>query len=140
MKISVIIPALNEEHSIGRVLTAIPADLDAHVIVVDNGSTDRTAQIATELGASVVHEPHRGYGRACLKGMEALTDPDIVVFLDADYSDYPEEMTLLIEPIKNNEADFVIGCRPRNALLAHAQLGNRLASFLIRLFFGYRYT
>ena len=145
MKISVIIPALNEERSIGQVLSAIPQELNPKVIVVDNGSTDSTAQVAADLGAFVVQEPHRGYGRACLRGMEALTDPDIVVFLDADYSDYPEEMRLLVEPIANNQADFVVGSRMRgkrqkSALPPHAQFANWLFGVLLRMFFGYRFT
>jgi glycosyltransferase involved in cell wall biosynthesis len=145
VNIAVIIPALNEESSIGQVLKAIPEELKANVIVVDNGSTDRTAQIAAELGASVVQQPHRGYGNACLRGMELLQNPDIVVFLDGDYSDYPEEMTLLIDPIVNDQADFVVGSRMRGkrqryALPPHAKFANLLFGILIRLFFGYRFT
>lgn len=145
MKISVIIPALNEEESIVRVLRDIPRDLAGEVIVADNGSTDRTAELASANGARVVYEMRRGYGHACLKGIESLTDPDIVVFLDADYSDHPQEMMQLCEPIQRNQADIVIGSRvlgrhEKDALPAHAQFGNSIASALIRVFFGHRYT
>jgi glycosyltransferase involved in cell wall biosynthesis len=97
-KISVIIPALNEETSIGKVIRDIPLWVD-EVIVVDNGSIDRTVEIATSEGARVVSEPKSGYGNACFTGLESVNSPDIVVFLDGDYSDYPEEMILLVDPI-----------------------------------------
>lgn len=144
-KISVIIPAYNEEKSLAHVLNDLPKDRLHQVIVVDNRSTDRTAEVARENGATVVHERRRGYGRACLTGMAALEDPDIVVFLDGDYSDYPEEISLLVEPILKGEADFVVGSRmllaeSRQALLPQARYGNQLAVFLIRLFFGHRFT
>ncbi len=144
-KISVIIPAYNEEQSLAHVLNDLPKDRLHQVIVVDNRSTDRTAEVARENGATVVHERRRGYGRACLTGMAALEDPDIVVFLDGDYSDYPEEISLLVEPIIKGEADFVVGSRmllaeSRQALLPQARYGNQLAVFLIRLFFGHRFT
>ncbi len=144
-KISVIIPAYNEEQSLAHVLNDLPKDRLHQVIVVDNRSTDRTAEVARENGATVVHERRRGYGRACLRGMAALEDPDIVVFLDGDYSDYPEEISLLVEPILKGEADFVVGSRmllaeSRQALLPQARYGNQLAVFLIRLFFGHRFT
>lgn len=145
MKVSVIIPALNEEGSIGAVLDHIPKDLAGDVIVVDNGSTDNTAAIASAKGARVFSEPRRGYGYACLRGIAELQSPDVVAFLDADFSDFPEEMTLLTEPILSDQADLVIGSRilgkrEKNALPPHAAFGNHLASFLIRLFFGFRYT
>ncbi len=145
MNVSVIIPALNEEDSIGRVLGDIPSGLTHEVIVVDNGSTDCTPEIAAGLGARVFFEKRRGYGHACLKGMEALDHPDVVVFLDADYSDHPEEMNDLVRPIVADEADLVIGSRvlgkrEKNALPAHAQFGNRIASAMIRMFFGFRYS
>jgi hypothetical protein len=143
MKVSVIIPVLNEEHSIGSVLRDIPRDLAGDIVVVDNGSTDGTAAIAEEAGARVVQENRRGYGHACLKGIAELSQPDVVVFLDGDYSDYPEEMRMLLAPIAAEEADLVIGsrtARAANALPAHARFGNRLASALIRLLFGFRYT
>lgn len=145
MKVSVIIPALNEEGSIGSVLDTIPRDLVSDIIVVDNGSTDGTAAVAAFKGARVVSEPRRGYGFACLKGIAELQDPDIVVFLDADFSDYPEEMRLLVEPISADQADLVIGSRilgtrEKNALAPHAAFGNRLSSLLISILFGHRYT
>ena len=96
-KISVIIPAYNEELSIGLVLKDLPQEKLHEIIVVDNRSTDRTAEVASENGARVIAEPIRGYGSACLRGISALSDPDIVVFLDGDYSDYPEEINLLID-------------------------------------------
>lgn len=144
-RISVIIPAFNEEASIGLVLDALPQDRLHEIIVVDNGSTDRTAEVASGHGARVVGETRRGYGRACLSGIAALDRPGIVVFLDGDFSDYPEEIDLLLEPILAGEKDFVLGSRmilrkSRAALLPQARYGNRLAVFLIQLFFGYRYT
>ena len=142
--IAVIIPALNEEQAIGNVLREIPAGVQ-QIIVVDNGSSDGTAQVARSMGALVVEEPRRGYGQACLAGIAQLADPDIVVFLDGDYSDYPEELTDLVEPIRSAEADVVIGSRTlgkreRGALLPQARLGNWLSTGLIRLLFGVSFT
>lgn len=142
--VAVVIPALNEEPSIGRVLDAIPDWVD-DVIVADNGSTDRTAAKARTHGARVVHEPRRGYGSACLKAMAALEDPDIVVFLDGDYSDYPQEMDRLVDPIIEDEADAVIGSRvlgnrERGALTPQARFGNSLSCVLIRLIWGVTFT
>ncbi|MGP0629542.1 glycosyltransferase family 2 protein [Nitrospina sp. 32_T5] len=144
-RISVILPAFNEEQSIGLVLDDLPKDRLHQIIVVDNASTDATAEVAREHGATVVAEPRRGYGSACLKGIASLNNPDIVVFLDADYSDYPEEIDLLVKPIETGEQDFVLGSRmllkeSRKALLPQARYGNKLAVFLIQLFFGHRYT
>ncbi|MDH5789964.1 MAG: glycosyltransferase family 2 protein [Nitrospinota bacterium] len=144
-KISVIIPAYNEEESLPHVLNDLPQDRLHQLIVVDNRSTDRTAEVARENGATVIYEKRQGYGRACLAGMEALDAPDIVVFLDGDYSDYPEEIDLLVEPIFKDEADFVVGSRmirkeSRKALLPQARYGNMLAVFLIRMFFSYKFT
>lgn len=144
-KISVIIPAYNEEESLPHVLNDLPRDRLHQVIVVDNRSTDRTPEVARELGATVVSERRRGYGRACLAGMAALEAPDIVVFLDGDYSDYPEEIDPLVAPILKDEADFIVGSRmiladSRQALLPQARYGNQLAVFLIRLFFRHRFT
>ena len=143
-RISVIIPALDEARSIGKVLNAIPDWVD-EVIVADNGSKDGTVSVAEEHGARVVREPRRGYGSACLAGIAALDQPDIVVFLDADFSDHPEQMASLIEPILRDEADMVIGSRvlgnaERGALTPQARFGNRLACYLMRLIWGLRYT
>lgn len=145
MRISVIIPAFNEKLSIGRVIADIPEGLVQEIIVVDNGSTDRTASIARSAGARVVREDNRGYGYACLAGIADLNAPDVVVFLDGDYSDHPSELPLLLEPVLSGEADMVIGSRVRGAcekgaLLPQARFGNALATFLIRLLFGVRYT
>ena len=144
-RISIIIPAYNEESSIGLVLDALPQEKLHEIIVVDNGSTDATARVAQEHGARVVKEPRKGYGSACLKGIDQLDDPDIVVFIDGDFSDFPEEIVLLIGPIETGEKDFVLGSRmifPKSqlALLPQARYGNRLAILLIKLFFKYEFT
>ncbi len=144
-RISVIIPAYNEEQSIALVLNDLPRDRLHEIIVVDNRSTDRTAQVARDHGAKVYEEKRQGYGSACLKGIAMLDHPDIVVFLDGDYSDYPEEISLLLEPILSDQKDFVLGSRmikpeSRKALLPQARYGNKLAVFLIRLFFQHKYT
>jgi glycosyltransferase involved in cell wall biosynthesis len=155
-KISVIIPVLNEEHAIANVLNDIPKTVRTpddkteaivqEIIVVDNGCTDNTVAIARRNGARVVTEPRRGYGSACLAGIAALTptEPDSVVFLDGDYSDYPTDMPQLLHPILEGKADFVIGARSadnaRDALLPQARFGNWLACFLIKCFYGVRYT
>ena len=144
-RISVIIPAYNEESSIGLVLDALPQEKIHEIIVVDNCSTDATARVAQEHGAHVVKEPRKGYGSACLKGINELDDPDIVVFIDGDFSDFPEEIVLLIGPIETGEKDFVLGSRmifPKSqlALLPQARYGNRLAILLIKLFFKYEFT
>ena len=144
LSISVIIPAFNEERAIGKVLDEIPSSI-AEIIVVDNGSTDGTAAVAQARGATVVREPIKGYGRACLRGIAALQDPDIVVFLDGDYSDFPGEMPSLYEPIAAGHADLVIGSRvlgerERGALLPQARFGNWLATRLIRWLFGVSFT
>lgn len=140
-KISVIIPAYNEETSIGLVLKDLPREKLHEIIVVDNRSTDRTAEVATKNGARVVFEYRRGYGSACLKGISVLNNPDIVVFLDGDYSDYPEEISLLTKPIIQGDKDFVLGSRmilpeSRKALLPQSRYGNQLAVFFMSLFFG----
>ena len=144
-RISIIIPAYNEESSIGLVLDALPQEKLHEIIVVDNGSTDATARVAEEHGARVVKEPRKGYGSACLKGIDELDAPDIVVFIDGDFSDFPEEIVLLISPIETGEKDFVLGSRmilPKSqlALLPQARYGNRLAVFLIKLFFKHEFT
>jgi len=142
---SIIIPAFNEESSIGLVLDALPQETIHEIIVVNNNSTDDTARVATEHGARVVDEPQRGYGSACLRGMSELDAPDIVVFLDGDFSDFPEEIVELVNPIEKGKSDFVLGSRmilpeSRMALLPQARYGNRLAVFLIKLFFNYSFT
>ena len=144
-RISVIIPAYNEESSIGLVLDALPQEKIHEIIVVDNCSTDATARVAQEHGARVVKEPKKGYGSACRKGIDELDAPDIVVFIDGDFSDFPEEIVLLIGPIEAGEKDFVLGSRmifPKSqlALLPQARYGNRLAILLIKLFFKYEFT
>lgn len=147
--IGVIIPAFNEAQSIGLVLEAIPGDLIQTVVVCDNGSTDDTAKIAMSAGAVVVHEPERGYGKACLAGITYLnqtdTPPDIVAFLDGDFSDFPEELPVVVEPILKDQADLVIGSRvlgkrEQGALLPHQQFGNWLAVTLIRTLYGYTFS
>jgi hypothetical protein len=144
-RISVIIPAFNEEESIGHVLDDLPQDKLIEVIVVNNASSDDTSRVAKEHGARVVDEVRRGYGSACLRGIAELNDPDIVVFVDGDYSDYPEELEKLVEPIIFGEADFVLGSRmilaeSRAALLPQARYGNQLATFLMRIFFFFFFT
>lgn len=144
-RISVIIPAFNEQDGIVSVLGGIPKGLVSEVIVVDNGSTDRTAGLAEQAGARVVREARRGYGSACLAGIASADRPDIFVFLDGDYSDHPDEMPLLLGPILRGEADLVIGSRmlggrEPGALLPQARFGNWLATRLIRLLFGVRFT
>lgn len=143
-RISVIIPALNEEQAIGHVLSAIPPWVD-EVLVVDNGSTDNTAEVARAHGARVIREPQRGYGAACLAGLAALNQPDIVVFLDGDFSDHPEEMHRLVDPIINDQVEMVIGSRvlgqaEPGALMPQARFGNWLSCQLIRLLWGVSFT
>ncbi|MBC8473009.1 MAG: glycosyltransferase family 2 protein [Phycisphaerae bacterium] len=142
--VKVIIPALNEALSIGKVIAAIPQWAD-EIIVVDNGSTDKTFEVAKEHGAKVIKEPRRGYGQACLTGMVALEHCDIVVFLDADYSDYPEQMNLLVEPIVDKQAEMVIGSRVKSAKAAQIltpvqRFGNALSCWLIRLLWGGKFS
>ena len=146
-RVAVIIPAYNEEASLPRVLEAVPAGLVELVLVVDNGSTDRTAEVAAAKGVQVIREARRGYGSACLAGIARLRErpPDIVVFLDGDFSDHPEEMASLLEPIRKQGCDLVVGSRmlgrsEPGALLPQARLGNRLAVFLLRFLYGVRYT
>ena len=142
-KISVIVPVLNEEGSIANVIGDIPKTLVQEIIVVDNGCTDNTAAIAKQNGAKVVTEQRRGYGYACLAGIAAVTEPNIVVFLDGDYSDYPTEIPQLVQPILEGKADFVVGTRvnaAKGALLPQARFGNWLACLLMRWFFGVHWT
>lgn len=148
MRVGVVIPAFNEEESLPLVLRAIPSAEVDRVIVVDNASTDRTAQVARAGGAIVVREPRPGYGSACLAGIAWLGEndpPDTVVFLDGDYSDHPEELPTLVEPIRTGSAQMVIGSRvlgerERGALLPQARAGNWVACGMIRWLYGYRYT
>jgi glycosyltransferase involved in cell wall biosynthesis len=141
--VSVIIPTHNEAQSIGRVLADLPADIVTEVVLVDSNSTDGTPEIAEKMGARVLLEPRRGYGRDCLIGLAAANSPDVVVFLDGDYSDRPEELPLLLTPIMEGRADITLGSRlgkqrTSRALPWHAAFGNRLAAVLIRLLYGLR--
>ena len=141
MRVSVIIPTHNEAQAIERVLADLPADLATEVIVVDSNSNDGTPEIAARNGARVIQEPRRGYGRACLTGMAAANSPDVVVFLDGDYSDRPSELPILLAPIVEGRADITLGCRLHErrsvtGLPWHQVLGNRLAAGLIRVLYG----
>jgi glycosyltransferase involved in cell wall biosynthesis len=141
VRVSVIIPTHNEARAIGRVLADLPSDLTTEVIVVDSNSNDGTPEIAAKMGALVVQEPRRGYGRACLTGLAAANAPDVVVFLDGDYSDRPSELPILLAPIREGRADITLGSRLRERLSAgalpwHQVFGNRLAARLIRLLYG----
>ncbi len=149
--IDVIIPAFNEEKSIALVVKDIPRHLVREVIVCDNASTDQTAEEARNAGATVVAQPRKGYGSACLKGMEhiaarpAAEQPDIIVFVDGDYSDHPEEMPKLVQPIVEENYDLVIGSRAlgameKGAMMPQQIFGNWLATTLIKLFYSYEFT
>lgn len=149
-KIVVIIPAFNEEGSIAHVINDIPSSVD-EIIVVSNNSTDNTEAVAKKAGATVLVEHQKGYGYACLKGMDYIATfneqelPDIVVFLDGDYSDYPEELTKIVEPIIKEDIDFVIGARVKElredgAMTGPQIFGNWLATRLMRLFFRSTFT
>lgn len=146
--IKVIIPAFNEEDSIAHVIKEIP-DIVQEVIVVSNNSTDHTESVAKNAGATVLKEPQKGYGFACLKGMEYIAaqdiKPEIVVFLDGDYSDYPEELTKIVNPIIEKDIDLVIGARVKNlresGSMTFPQIfGNWLATSLMKLFFNAKFT
>lgn len=144
LRVAVVIPALNEERAIGRVIADIP-EWVSRVVVADNGSTDRTAEVSREAGAVVVAEPQRGYGAACLAALTQTGDAEVIVFLDGDYSDFPGEMDRLVDPIAGGTADMVIGSRVRGELEAGAltpqqRFGNWLATRLILLIWGVRYT
>ena len=148
-KVVVIIPAVNEEESIGKVVEAIPRPLADTIIVGNNGSKDNTAEVAKKAGAVVVDESRPGYGWACLKGMEYASQmdekPDIIVFIDGDFSDYPEEMPNVVAPIIENDIDLVIGSRAlgakeKGSMTFPQRFGNWLATRLMRLFYRVRYT
>ncbi|GCC52144.1 glycosyltransferase family 2 protein [Chryseotalea sanaruensis] len=147
--VRVIIPAFNEENGVGQVVNEIPKQLVTEVIVVNNNSNDKTSEVAQAAGATVLDEPKAGYGRACLKGMDYLKKidgkTDIVVFLDADHSDYPEEMAMLIQPILDDRADLVIGSRAlgnkeRGSMTPQQIFGNWLATRLLKLFYNVTFT
>lgn len=146
--IKVIIPAFNEEKSIAKVIEEIP-DLVEEVVVVNNNSTDQTAQVAANAGATVLTEKSKGYGYACLKGIDYLSQgqkkPDILVFLDGDFSDYPQELSKVIQPILEDKADFVVGARvkalrERGSLTPQQVFGNWLACFLMKLLYRSKFT
>lgn len=146
-KVAVIIPVLNEEKTLPLVLNDIPMDIVDEVVVVDNGSSDRTPEIARQRGATLLFEQKRGYGYPCLRGIDYLRDkmPDIVVFLDGNYSDHPDEMERLVKPIIYDDYDLVIGSRvmgkaEKGALRVPVRFGNKLATILIRLLYGFKYT
>jgi len=142
--IKVVIPALNEQAAIGKVVGEIPA-LVSQIIVVDNGSTDNTAAVAVQAGAQVVSVPRAGYGRACLAGIAACDPCDIIVFLDGDASDYPEDMAALLHPVLHNGADLVIGSRrhehtEKGALTLPQRFGNTLACWLMARLWRGKFT
>jgi glycosyltransferase involved in cell wall biosynthesis len=147
MNTAVIIPAYNEELSIGRVVSSISRDIINEVIVVNNNSIDNTVKNAKDAGATVLMETLQGYGASCLKGIEYLKDKyiDIIIFMDGDYSDYAEELPLLIDPIREENYDFVIGSRilgkrEKGALPLQSRIGSIISGFLIKLFWGFKYT
>jgi glycosyltransferase involved in cell wall biosynthesis len=145
VRVSVIIPTRNEAQAICRVLGDLPCDLVTEVIVVDSNSTDGTPDVAARMGARVVSEARRGYGQACLTGLACANVPDVVVFLDGDYSDRPAELPFLLAPIAEGRADVTIGSRlagphTRGALPWHSAFGNSLAASLITLLYGVRIT
>jgi glycosyltransferase involved in cell wall biosynthesis len=145
MRVSVIIPTHNEAQAIARVLADLPADLVTEVIVVDSNSNDGTPEIAAKMGARVIPESRRGYGRACLTGLASANSPDIVVFLDGDYSDRPSELPILLAPILQGAADITLGARLGEhripaALPWHQAFGNRLAAGMIRHLYGLKIT
>ena len=146
--IKVIIPAFNEEKSIAKVIADIP-DFVEEIVVVNNNSTDQTALVAAKAGATVLTEKSKGYGYACLKGINYLSQkektPDILVFLDGDFSDFPQELTKVIQPIKNNNADFVVGARVKElresgSLTPQQVFGNWLACFLMKILYKSSFT
>ena len=145
MKISVVIPAFNEEQAIGEVVRAVPGDQVHEIVVVDNGSTDNTARQASLAGARVVYESQPGYGSACLAGAKAAAGADILVFLDGDRSDDPSQLKTVAGPLIENRADLVIGSRiqgvlEKGAMPLHGRLGNRFIVFLLRTLYGVNIT
>lgn len=147
MKTAIIIPAFNEEKSIPLVIGDIPQDIVHDIVVINNGSFDKTEKVCKDIGVAVVREARKGYGSACLKGLEYFKDnsPDIIVFLDADYSDFPEELPSLIGPIIDDQSDFVVGSRmlgnsESGAILPQALIGNQIAVLMIKWFFKVHYT
>jgi len=145
MKIAVVIPAVNEEQAIGKVVGGLPRELLAEIIVVDNGSTDRTAEVAAEAGARVVREPRPGYGAACFAGTRAVRQADIIVFLDGDFSDDPAQLDMIVKPLLDDSADLVIGSRitgvlEKGAMPLHGRLGNRFIVMLLHLLYGVAIT
>ncbi len=148
-KIVAIIPAYNEENSVGKVIADIPADLVDEIVVVNNNSNDQTKVVAGKAGATVIEQPIQGYGNACLKGLEYVAQmkekPSIILFLDADYSDFPEEARFLLQPILNDEKDLVIGSRAlgdlqKGAMTPQQIFGNWLATKLIKWLYGVVFT
>jgi glycosyltransferase involved in cell wall biosynthesis len=144
VRVSVVIPTHNEAQAIGQVLSDLPPNLVTEVIVVDSNSSDGTPEVARSKGARVVCEPRRGYGRACLTGIANSTDPEVVVFLDGDYSDRPAELPTLLAPIREKRADIVLGSRltggNHGALPWHQAFGNHLSAGLIRILYGVKIT
>jgi len=147
--VKVLIPALNEENAIGRVIEEIPDHLVDEIVVIDNGSADRTFEKASKKGATALQELKRGYGQACLTGIKYISQldpaPDIVVFIDGDHSDYPDKLGDLIDPIANGEVDMIIGSRAlgnrEDGSMTFPQIfGNWLATTLLRLFYGAKFT
>jgi len=145
MKISVVIPAFNEEQAIGEVVRAVPMGRIHDIVVVDNGSTDDTATQASLAGARVVFEPRPGYGAACLAGAQAAAEADVLVFLDGDRSDDPRQLEIVAAPVLDNRADLVIGSRikgtlEKGAMPLHGRLGNRFVVSLLQRFYGANIT
>ncbi|MEM6844905.1 MAG: glycosyltransferase family 2 protein [Bacteroidota bacterium] len=145
----VIIPAFNEQNSVGKVIRDIPKEWVSEIVVVNNNSNDNTVRVAKEAGATVLEEPEQGYGNACLKGIayisQQIEKPHIVVFMDADYSDYPEELPKLVQPIIDEKADMVIGSRAlgqreRGSMTPQQVFGNWLAARLLRWLYGANFT
>jgi glycosyltransferase involved in cell wall biosynthesis len=147
--IKVIIPAYNEQQSIANVIADIPKEWVKEIVVVNNNSTDKTMEVAEKAGATVLRENRQGYGYACLCGIEYINQqpekPDIIVFMDADYSDHPEELPEVVKPIIENKADLVIGSRAlgnkeKGAMTPQQVFGNWLATRLMKLFYGVHFT